>query len=64
MTEFLYFQTVIQFRVPTDGGKPEVLKRFTSPFKGSQNLTKKATPKPKKPEPRMLKLEEVEYGEL
>ena len=34
MTEYLYFQTIVQFRIPVDGGSPEVLKKFTTEMKG------------------------------
>lgn len=46
MTNYLYFQSMVQYRVPIkeDGslGHPEILKKFTSPIKGSQeNYTRK-----------------------
>lgn len=67
MTDFLYFQTVVQFRVPvTDDGRlgdPEIVKRFTSPYNGAQKAVKKKVPK-KKQEPRTLTNEGIEYGEL
>ena len=40
----LYFQSLIQFRVPVndDGtiGNPEIIKKFTSPIKGAQDYNK------------------------
>ena len=43
--EYLYFQTIVQFRVPLEGGSPEVLKKFTTEMKGKH---------PKKKEKRTL----------
>ena len=46
---FLYFQTFIQFRVPIndDGtvGTPEIVKKWTSPYKGAQHNVVKITTK-------------------
>jgi len=68
VTDFLYFQTTIQMRVPIkeDGtpGHPEIVKRWTSPYKGAQHMVKKATPKPKKVPPRTMTIQQVETGEL
>lgn len=47
MTEYLNFQTIIQFRIPVGGGQPEVLKKFTTEFSGSHAVAKKV---PKKAE--------------
>lgn len=47
----LYYQCVIQMRIPIkeDGlpGKPEVVKRFVTPFKGAKSNDKLNKPKPK-----------------
>ena len=43
--EYLYFQTIVQFRIPLEGGSPEVLKKFTTEMKGKH---------PKKKEKRTL----------
>jgi len=55
-------------RVPIkeDGtpGHPEIVKRWTSPYKGAQHMVKKATPKPKKVPPRTMTIQQVETGEL
>jgi len=53
LTDYLHFQTIIQIRIPLkdDGtpGNPEVVSRFTSPYKGAQGFTrKKAVKKVKK----------------
>lgn len=41
MTEFLEFQSIVQFRVPVkeDGtmGDPQILKKFTTAMKGAQH---------------------------
>ena len=34
MSEYVYFQSIVQYRVPIDGGNPEVLKKFTTEIKG------------------------------
>jgi hypothetical protein len=38
---FLYFQSVVQYRIPIKNngtaGKPEVLAKFTAPYGGTQN---------------------------
>lgn len=49
MAEFLYFQTLVQFRVPVnpDGtlGEPQVTKKFTVPVKGAQDkVARKSKP--------------------
>lgn len=41
MTEYLYFQTIVQFRVPVDGGNPEVIKKFTTEIRGKNPMKKK-----------------------
>jgi len=68
VVEYIYTQAVVQFRTPinSDGtlGKPEIVKRFVSPFKGAQHMVKKATPKPKKVAPRTMTIQQVETGEL
>ena len=67
VTEYIYTQAVVQFRTPinSDGtlGKPEIVKRFVSPFKGAQSMVKKAKPKPKK-EKVTLKAERRETLEI
>lgn len=45
MTDYLYFQSIVQYRVPVDGGTPEVTKKFTREIKGKH---------PKKKETRTL----------
>lgn len=44
MTDYLYFQSLVQYRIPVINGvagNPEVLKKFTSPIKGTQGQTRK-----------------------
>lgn len=52
MVTHMHYQTIVQFRVPIsdDGtpGTPEIINRFTTAWKGTQNLQKKKAPKPKK----------------
>lgn len=61
MEDFLYFQSIVQYRVPVnkDGtlGNPEITKKFTSPVKGAKGYNKK---KPKQKELFSDGVEEVE----
>lgn len=49
MTNYIYQQTIIQWRIPIQDngelGHPEILKKFTSEFGGSQQKHKKRAPK-------------------
>lgn len=62
MTDFLYFQSIVQYRVKLneDGtiGNPEIIKKFTSPIKGAKSYNKK------KKQPTMLAIGEIEEVEL
>jgi len=52
MTEYLQYQTIIQFRVPInskgEAGTPQTLKQFTTPMKGTSRVQKKKKVEPKK----------------
>jgi hypothetical protein len=40
MVKYLYFQSIVQYRVPVSDsgtiGEPEIIKKFTTPVKGAQ----------------------------
>lgn len=44
MTNFLYFQSIVQYRVPVndDGtlGTPQITQKFTSPIKGAKEFNR------------------------
>lgn len=44
MTELL-FQTLVQFAIDTETGDVKILKKFTTPIKGSQGYNYKKKPK-------------------
>ncbi len=41
MTEYLYFQSIVQYRIKLPDGRPEVVKRYTTAIKGAQNFKAK-----------------------
>ena len=40
MSDWLYFNTNVKFRVSLDGKNTEIISRFTNPYKGSQTNDK------------------------
>lgn len=58
MTEFLYFQSLVQYRIPVIDGKlgtPEVTSKFTTEVKGNHKKVKS------KPKEILLETNEVEF---
>jgi hypothetical protein len=53
----LKFQTIVQFSIDTETNQVEILKKFTTPFGGSQDFKKKA----KQPKPMLAQEAEEEW---
>lgn len=62
MRDFLYFQSLVQYRIPVndDGtlGNPEIIRKFTSPVKGAKTYNKS------KPKTKELKAQEYQSIEI
>ena len=58
MSKFLYFQSIVQYRINTDTQQVEIVKKFTSPIKGAKEYNKK------KVVPKLFKEQETEEFEI